>query len=182
VPDPEWKQTVKKEQWFDADTYFMAIGQGDMTTTPLQMLVATAAVANGGEVLVPRVVREVRGPDGTLVSPYQRTVRRRVPIDKAHFATVHEAMRQAAVWGTARPAAATSVTVAGQTGTAEFGPRLSTGKYATHGWFTGYAPANDPQIAVVIFLGEGVGQDDAAPIAGRIFQYFFERQTLALGR
>jgi penicillin-binding protein 2 len=178
VPDPQWKTEYKGEQWFDADTYHMAIGQGDMTTTPLQMLVATAAIANGGDVLVPRVVRELRDPQGNLLSSFQRTVRREVPIEQTHFATVHEAMRQAALWGTAKPAAVPGVSVAGKTGTAEFGPLLSTGYYATHGWFAGFAPANDPQIAVIVFLQQGVGQSDAAPIAGRIFQHYFERQAL----
>jgi penicillin-binding protein 2 len=182
VPDPDWKRAVKGEQWFDADTYHMAIGQGDVTTTPLQMLVATAAIANGGEVLVPRLVREVRDAKGNLVTPYQPTVRRKLPIDSENFTVLHEAMRQAALSGTARPAAVPGVAVAGKTGTAEYGPLLSNGKYATHGWFAGYAPANDPEIAVIIFLDQGVGQDDAAPIAGRIFQYYFERQSLTYGR
>lgn len=186
IPDPEWKKTAKPdEDWYDGDTYFMAIGEGDVTATPLQMLVATAAIANGGDVLVPRVVREVRGEDGNTVLPFQRTVRRHLPVDPENLAVMRNAMRQAAVWGTAKPASVGAVPVAGKTGTAEFGVQIGDRKYATHGWFAGFAPADDPQIAVIVFLERGVGQQDAAPIAGRIFQYYFQRTApgrVAVGR
>jgi cell division protein FtsI/penicillin-binding protein 2 len=69
--------------------------------------------------------------------------------------------------------------VAGKTGTAEFGQRLSNGKYATHGWFVGFAPYNDPQIAIVVFVQRGSGGDDASPAAAKIIDYYFNAPRLA---
>lgn len=182
MPDPAWKKEVKAEAWNEGDNYNMAIGQGDVATTPLQMLVVTAAIANGGDVLAPRVVREIRDINGNIVQPFQRIVRNRVPVEPQHLATMREAMRQAVARGTARPAGVPGVPVAGKTGTAEFGPPLANGKHATHGWFTGFAPADNPEIAVIVFLEQGVGQENAAPLGGRILQYYFERQSFARGR
>jgi len=90
---------------------------------------------------------------------------------------MREAMRQAvsASYGTATSAAIDGVGVAGKTGTAEFGPDLGGAHYDSHGWFAGFAPADDPQIAVVVFLQKGNGAKDAAPVAGRILDYYFNR-------
>ena len=65
VPDPTWKERELGETWTIGDTYNFSIGQGYVATTPLQMLLATTAVANGGDVMVPRVVRDVIDADGT---------------------------------------------------------------------------------------------------------------------
>ena len=88
-------------------------------------------------------------------------------------------MRQAASWGTARRGAVPGVSVAGKTGTAEFGLPLANGQYESHGWFTGFAPFEDPQVAVVVFLERGNGALDAAPAAAKILDYYFHRQSFA---
>ncbi len=67
------------------------------------------------------------------------------------------------------------MSVAGKTGTAEFGPDLGGGTYASHAWFTGFAPAEDPEVAVVVFLEQGNGAKNAAPLGGRILNYYFHR-------
>jgi cell division protein FtsI/penicillin-binding protein 2 len=83
--------------------------------------------------------------------------------------------------GTATTAAARSTTVAGKTGTAEFGERRPDGSYLEHGWFTGYAPYGNAEIAVVVFLEQGNGAATAAPVASKIFEYYFARKNLAQG-
>ncbi len=181
VPDPAWKESTLGEPWVTGDTYNMGIGQGYVATTPLQMVMVTAAIANGGEVLVPTVVKDLVDVDGNVVVPFQRTVRRQLPVDPGHLSVFREAMRQAVSWGTADDASVNGVEVGGKTGTAEFGQPLAGNKYETHAWFTGFAPFDDPEIAVVVFLEKGNGSINAAPTAARILDYYFHRQAFATG-
>jgi len=175
VPDPVWKEQELGETWTIGDTYNFAIGQGFVTTTPLQMVGVTTAIANGGDVMVPRVVREVVDAAGQTILPIAPEVARHLSISDENLATFREGMRQAVSWGTANSAAVSGVSVAGKTGTAEFGPDLGGGTYESHAWFTGFAPAEDPEIAIVVFLEKGNGAKDAAPLAGRILNYYFHR-------
>jgi cell division protein FtsI/penicillin-binding protein 2 len=94
---------------------------------------------------------------------------------------MREAMEQAVSWGTAKEGGVRGVRVAGKTGTAEFGPRFADGSHETHAWYSGFAPAGDPQIAVTVFLERGVGAINAAPVASKIMDYYFNRQRLASG-
>ena len=181
VPDPAWKEKTVHEPWVTGDTYHMGIGQGYVATTPLQMALVTAAIANGGDVLVPRVVKDVVDAEGNVVVPYKRTVRRQLPIDPSNLSVFREGMRQAVSWGTAKNASVSGVQVAGKTGTAEFGEPLADGQYETHAWFSGFAPFQDPQVAVVVFLEKGNGAINAAPTAARILDYYFHRKVLATG-
>jgi cell division protein FtsI/penicillin-binding protein 2 len=143
------------------------------------MVNVSATIANGGDVLVPRAVREIVSASGKVLVPFERTVRRRLDVDPSHLSVFREAMRQAVSWGTAERAAVAGVAVAGKTGTAEFGTALADGKYESHAWFTGFAPYEDPQVAIVVFLEKGNGAMDAAPVAAQILDYYFHRQSLA---
>jgi penicillin-binding protein 2 len=181
VPDPAWKDKTLHEPWVTGDTYNMGIGQGYVAVTPLQMALVTAAIANGGDVLVPRVVKDVTDAEGNVVVPFQRTVRRHLPVDPSNLSVFREAMRQAVSWGTVKDASVSGIQVAGKTGTAEFGEPLANNQYETHAWFSGFAPFQDPQVAVVVFLEKGNGAINAAPTAARILDYYFHRQNLATG-
>jgi penicillin-binding protein 2 len=182
VPDPVWKEKTVGEVWTIGDTYNMGIGQGYVAATPIQMLLVTAAVANGGDVLVPHVVHEIRDASGRVIVPPWRSVRNNLNVDPRNIGIMREAMRQSVDTGAATTAKARSVQVAGKTGTAEFGERRPDGSYLEHGWFTGFGPYNDPEIAVVVFLEQGGGALTAAPVAGKIFDYYFQRKALAEGR
>jgi len=176
VPDSGWKQETLGEGWLLGDTYHFGIGQGYLSVTPLQMLVATAAVANDGYVLKPRVVREAINEDGEVVARFGREVRNELPIDKEYLADLREAMRYAVTWayGTAVPAAIPNVEVAGKTGTAEFGTtECRDTACPTHGWFAGFAPYSDPEIAVITFVQKGGGNADAAPLARDVLDFYF---------
>jgi penicillin-binding protein 2 len=179
VPNPQWKEQALGEPWVRGDTYNFGIGQGYLATTPLQMALVSAAVANGGDVLVPRVVKEIVDADGRVVHSFEPEVQRHLQVSPQNLAIFQEAMRQAADWGTAHSAAVPGVTVAGKTGTAEFGPTLAGGTHQTHGWFTGFAPFEEPQVAVAVFLEKGNGSINAAPAAAKILDYYFHRQTFA---
>lgn len=180
VGDAVWLQKVTggAQNWFKADTFFQGIGQGYIEATPLQVLRMTAAVANGGKLLRPRVAREIRDAAGNVILPAKVDIIRRVSVDERHLAVMREAMRQAVADGTATQAQVPGVTIAGKTGTAEFGSRLGAGsiygKYKEHGWFTGFGPFENPEVAVVVFHEQGGGALTAAPTAGRILKAYFD--------
>ena len=179
VPDASWKEETIGEPWTLGDTYNFGIGQGYVAATPLQVLTAISAVANGGDLLTPRVVKELQDSHGKALETAEPTLRNQIPIDAANMGTLRAAMRQSVTGGVARHAAIAGVEVAGKTGTAEFGPRLSNGKYETHGWFVGFAPYNDPQIAIVVFVQRGSGGNDASPAAAKILDFYFNGPRLA---
>jgi len=181
VPTKKWKRLNYGESWVTGDTYNMAIGQGAVLATPLQVLNATAAVANGGTLYRPQVVFQVQDAEGNVVRGFQPTVIRRLPISSGNLELVREGLRQAVSSGTARHASIPGVTVAGKTGTAEFpGPRDSEGNLPTHAWFTAFAPYQNPQIAVVAFVyGGGEGSVVSVPIVREVLQAYFQAHPVS---
>ncbi|HSP54999.1 MAG TPA: penicillin-binding protein 2, partial [Dehalococcoidia bacterium] len=179
VPDATWKENTVGEPWTLGDTYNFGIGQGYVAATPMQVLCAVSSIANGGQLLTPHVMKDLTDSHGNTLQTYQTKVRAKVPVDDSYLADVRTGMRQSVTSGVAKNAAVAGVEIAGKTGTAEFGPMLSNGKYETHGWFVGFAPYNDPQIAVVVFVQHGTGGADASPAAAKIFDYYFHGPRLA---
>ncbi len=173
VPDAAWKEETLNEPWSLGDTYNFGIGQGYVAATPLQMLTAATAIANGGQVLRPHVVKEYEDSLGNVLEPIETDVRSQVPVSDANLDIVRAGMRQSVTSGVARNAAVGGVAIAGKTGTAEYGEIGPDGKYPTHGWFIGFAPYDDPQVALVVFVERGSGGNDASPAASRIFDYYF---------
>lgn len=178
VPDETWKRLTYGETWVTGDTYNAAIGQGFILATPLQILNATAAVANGGSLYRPQIVREIRDTDGNVVRPFSPRLIRKLPVSDETIAIVRQGMRGAVTHGTAWEARIGGVAVAGKTGTAEYpGQRDWEGNLPTHAWFTAFAPFDDPQIAVVVFVeGGGEGSMVAAPVAAEILSHYFNVQ------
>jgi penicillin-binding protein 2 len=179
VPDAEWKEETLGEPWTVGDTYNFGIGQGYVAVTPLQMLAATAAVANGGQLLTPHVVKAIQDAHGNVIEALDTQPRERVPVQDEYLQVVRDAMRLSVTSGVARNAGVPGVEIAGKTGTAQFGQELPNGSYETHGWFVGFAPYDDPEIAVVVFMQRGSGGEDAAPAAAKIFDYYFNGPRLA---
>lgn len=175
VPDPKWKQKTLNEQWVTGDTYNMAIGQGFVLATPLQVLNVTATVANGGTLYKPHLAREIVNAAGTITNTIAPQVIRKLPIDPKNLAVVREGMRGAVTHGTSYKTNLEGVEVAGKTGTAEyFGPKVQ-GHLPEHAWFTAFAPYDKPEIAVVVFVaGGGEGSEVSVPIAADIFRAYFK--------
>jgi penicillin-binding protein 2 len=182
VPTPKWKRLNYAETWVTGDTYNMGIGQGFNLVTPLQILNATAAVANGGTLYRPYLVQEVLDAEGKVVTRQQPEVIRdlRDTIDPENLALVQQGLETVVAGGTGAELDVPGVQVAGKTGTAEFCDSYPScidrdGRVRTsHAWFTAYAPAKDPQVAVVVFVyGGGEGSQVALPIAGDILRYYF---------
>ena len=173
VPDSSWKQRVMGEEWLLGDTYTFGIGQGYLTTSLLQMATLTAAVANRGEVPVPRVVRGFE-QNGVFTSTPAR-VGSRLPVTPAHLEVVRGGMASAAsdADGTAGTGVPSGVRIGGKTGTAEFGVPYPDGVFDTHSWYIGFAPYDNPQIAVAVYLEYGVGQTHAGPVAKEILEAYF---------
>jgi penicillin-binding protein 2 len=177
VPDAQWKERNWGEAWYLGDTYSFGIGQGYLAVTPLQLVNEVAAIANGGDLLRPRLIKETKDDHGNTVASFGPEVRRQLPVESDYLAVMREAMRQSVDYGVASNAKVAGVTVAGKTGSAEFGEQHADGSYDTHAWFVGFAPFEDPQIAVVVFLDRaGAASQSAAPAAARIFDYYFNQR------
>jgi penicillin-binding protein 2 len=172
VPDPIWKSHVLREPWTTGDTYNTAIGQGYLEVTPLQLVTAAAAVANGGTLYRPQLVQAVTDSTGSVIHTQQPEALSHVPIDPAYLAVVREGMRRSVTEGYNRAArdGCSGVSIAGKTGTAEFGAVIirpdETPTRRSHAWFVGFAPYENPQVITLILI-EGAGDlnDGSATLA-----------------
>lgn len=160
----------------DAQTALSAIGQGSVRVTPLQVAMVSATIANGGTELEPYLVKTVRTPDLSVVSRTSPTTLG-TPISPATASTLTAMMEQVVTDGTGTAARIPGVTVAGKSGTAE-----TTKGAAPHAWFTAFAPADDPQVAVAVVVehggdagSEATGGAVAAPIARAVLKAVLDR-------
>lgn len=173
LPGEEWKLKNTGERWFLGDTYHLAIGQGDVLVTPLQIAVATAVIANGGTLISPRLASRIVSPDGRarLIAP--KIINEQV-IPAAAAKTVQRGLRAAVTSGTARSLAGLPVPLAGKTGTAEYSEDK---KNKPHAWFTGFGPYDSPEIVVTVLVEQGgAGNLTATPVAKKIFEYYFKNK------
>lgn len=172
IPDSEWKERVKGEPWYLGDTYHMAIGQGDILVTPLQMLNATSTIANGGTLFKPRIVDKIMDMKGETKKEFQSDILAKDFIKKENIDIIKRGMRETVVSGSGRALNDLPVEVAGKTGTAQFSNDLT----RKHAWFEAFAPYNDPNISIIVLLEEGGGGDEfAAPVAKEVLKWYFTR-------
>lgn len=165
----ERKKKQTGEPVYLGDVYHVAIGQGDIGVTPLQVATATAAIANGGTVYQPRIVEAYVNSSNGQERDLAPTVTAQVPVKAEDLAIVREGMRQAVLSGSSRPLSQLSVSLAGKTGTAQFG-----NKDLTHAWFTGFGPFENPQYVVTVLIEGGGGSFEAAvPLAESVFRILF---------
>ncbi len=168
VPDKAWKKTYFKDRrrqaWVPGDTVNMAIGQGDLLVTPLQLANAYAAIANGGIIYKPHLVKSISTYDGKEVIHYNPKENGRLPLSKAAISVMQQGLEMVTTRGTAASAfAGFPIPVAGKTGTAEVAGKDDLA------WFVGYAPANEPQYVVLVMVEQGGhGGSTAAPAVRRI--------------
>jgi penicillin-binding protein 2 len=172
VPTPSWKKKEKDEAWWDGDTAQLAIGQSFLQTTPLQMACVAATLANGGTRWQPHLVREIRSADGALLHQAQPRMLGQVRAARSHMEVARRSMLAAVMDanGTGHRAMVRDIVVAGKTGTAEkdIYENLQW-RRINHVWFIGFAPYDNPTVAVAVMLEEGdSGGHTAAPLAGQI--------------
>ena len=151
------------------DVMQLAIGQGSTSMSPMHLNMITCAIANDGVLMKPYVVSEVKGSDGKVVKNYSPEEYKRLMTSQQ--SQILRSMMEAVVnEGTASKLKGLSYTAAGKTGSAEFNSSTSD----SHAWFTGYAPADDPEVCVTIIVeNAGSGGSYAVPIAKRIFDAYF---------
>jgi penicillin-binding protein 2 len=167
VPSPKWFLRTQHYPWTEGQTINLAIGQGALQVTPLQLAVAYSAIANGGTVVTPHVADAVIGSDGGYHLRFKPQRRVHLPdvwaIRQGLFAAAHDpAGTSASVFGSF------PIPVAGKTGTAEAPPG------SDHSWYASYAPADHPRVVVVVLIEHGgFGAQAAAPAAKEIYSAFF---------
>ncbi|OGE44350.1 penicillin-binding protein 2 [Candidatus Daviesbacteria bacterium RIFCSPLOWO2_01_FULL_39_12] len=169
VPDPDWKEKTINQVWYPGDTLHMAIGQGFVLTTPLQILGATSFIANNGTLYKPQLVSKVTDGDRVISNFSAKTLISKL-VSQDKIQTVQAGLEKVPqVGGTAWPFFTFPIKTAGKTGTAEYGDP----KGKTHAWYTAYAPADDPKIAMTVLIeGGGEGSSVAAPVVKEAFRYY----------
>lgn len=172
IPNPAWKKSVKNEDWFTGDTYNISIGQGDVAVTPLQLASAMGAIANGGTLWKPKIVSKITDRNGNTLLEFKPEPIRNNLIDKEKIKVVKEGLRGAVVEGSAYLLKDLPIKVAGKTGTAQVNNTFR----RTNAWFTGFAPYDDPEIALAIVVeGAGEGSTAAVPIAKEVFEWYYKK-------
>jgi penicillin-binding protein 2 len=189
TPTKNWKLKARKAKWQDGETLSVAIGQGFNLVSPLQLCVMTATLANGGKVYKPKLVEQVVDLDGTIIENLQPEMVSKVTGYDKYFKLIRRGMEDVVHGksGTARNVAIPNLRVAGKTGTAQV-VRLAQYKglkehdipydYRDHAWFTCYAPAENPEIAVTVLVEHGLhGGSGAGPIARAVINQYFKGKT-----
>jgi penicillin-binding protein 2 len=186
IPTRSWYEDRFPGQFRIGHTLNAAIGQGNTKVTLMQVAAAYSAIANGGTLYRPQVVRRIETPEGDLVEEFSPVIRRRVPVTQRHLDLMMESLLGVIEdeKGTAHDARNEAALVAGKTGTAQVaksprrdGDTLQQHYYTNrdHAWFAAIAPADAPEIAVVVLIEHGgAGGEHAAPVAIDIARRYFE--------
>jgi penicillin-binding protein 2 len=177
VPDTAWKEKNKGEIVYPGEVLLAGIGQGFDATTPLQVLNAYCALANGGNLWTPQIVQSVTPPNGTPEEVQPQLIRR-LQISPQNLATLRQGMREVVTTRHTGNLTDLPIKIAGKTGTAEFGVPDRAGNLPYHEWFVGWVPANervddfsksDSQLAVIAFV---YGANTRGNVATEIVKYY----------
>ncbi len=179
IPQPKPRIGRRGPVWHTGDTVNMAIGQGQVLVTPMQVARMMSVVANGGVLWKPRLVQRVERPDRGVVWNDPGKVMGHVELSPVVWAFMRHALwsvvNQGGTGGTAR---VPGLDIAGKTGTAQL---IAKSKGQDHAWFAAFAPVNDPEAVVVVLVERGGhGGEIAAPIAKKIFETIFLEKVAAV--
>jgi len=184
IPTADWKLRRFDIPWQKGENLSIAIGQGFNLTTPLQLAMMAAAVANGGTRYHPKILKEVHSAQGSLVERAEPVVDGKLPVSAATMALVKEGLRQVvnSDRGTARGSRIPGMEISGKTGTAQVISRkegeeedeaLIPDRLKAHALFVAYAPSDNPKIAVAVVVENGEhGSGAAAPIAREMIKIY----------
>ena len=184
VPSTEWKAThTKEKKWYAGETISVAIGQGQVSVTPVSLAVYTATLANGGTRVTPHLVKAADDGQGLKPVP-PPPPQSKVEVSPEKLQAIRDGM-----WlvvnggaGTATRAKIPGKDVCGKTGTAQVISNLGRSSARTtknlrdHGWFTFFAPRDNPEIAGVVFLEHGIHSANAASVAKHILETYFAKK------
>ncbi len=180
VPTNAWKQQLLGEDIFPGETYQAGIGQGYDVVTPIQLINAFGALANGGTLYQPAIVRDVIGPDGTVIKPFEPTVLHEMDVPANVLKVMRNAARETVTLRHTYNLVDLPIKVAGKSGTAEFGKRDSKGRLPFHSWFIGFVPkdpakgsfdAESSELVVLAFAYDSRTKGNAAT---EIVKYFLQ--------
>jgi penicillin-binding protein 2 len=208
VPDPDWKRLNVGENWATGDTYIASMGQGFVLATPLQVLESFAILSNDGKYMKPTLIKEITDSEGNVILPFEPKLVWDItkdPVisvyDENQFLTGEKKIVQPWVVALAKEGmrlvvqdGGTADTTfqdmeipsAGKTGTAEYCDNIAqsknlcqSGNWPAHAWYVGYAPYDDPEIAVVAFVyNGGEGASVAGPIVRKVLEAYFELKAV----
>jgi penicillin-binding protein 2 len=179
VADPAWKANYFKKdailaKWYLGDTYHVGIGQGDMLVTPLQVAEWTAAIANNGVGMKPKIVRQILDADGQVKKQFNPEVLIPKVANDENLKIVQQGMRETNIYGSGSQLATLAISSAGKSGTSQFD---SADPLKTHAWFAAYAPFEDPEIVVTVLVeAGGAGFRIAVPIVKDTFAWWAEHR------
>jgi penicillin-binding protein 2 len=181
IPSTEWKEKKYKKKWLRGETIPVAIGQGYVLMTPIQLVSMISTVANEGTVLRPHLVKRIIDPEGRALKEFQPEIITRAGLRPESYRLVKEGLLAVVnePGGTGGVARLAEVEVAGKTGTSQVVKLREKGtlpyQYRDHALFVAFAPYEKPEIAVAVIVEHGEhGGSAAAPIAGRILRKYFE--------
>jgi penicillin-binding protein 2 len=192
-PSQAWKRQTQGEPWSTGDDYNMGIGQGFVTSTPLQVAQMAAVVANGGFLFRPTIIHHITDAEGNVVQPFEPQVLNSVDVDREWLDIVAEGMRQVNQEGGTGVSFTDwlddfGITTAGKTGTAEYCDNIAIERgwckegeiLPTHSWFVGYAPFENPEIVVAAFIfNGGEGSRWAGPVVREVMAAYFNVDSYA---
>jgi penicillin-binding protein 2 len=175
IPITSVSRRRQRRGWQAGDTVNISIGQGPVLVTPMQVARMMAAIANGGILWKPRLVERVERADGTLAYASASKMTGQVNLSPVVLAFLRSALVGVVnEGGTGAAARLPGVLIAGKTGTAQSVAKSDASKGQDHAWFASFAPANDPQVVLVVLVERGgKGGQVAAPIARQIYQAIF---------
>ena len=180
VPTNQWKQDVLGSPVFPGETYQAGIGQGYDVVTPIQLINAYASLANGGTLYQPQIVREIVGPDGTVVRPFKPKILRTLAAPPTVLTIMRNAARRTVTLRHTYNLVDLPVKVAGKSGTAEFGTRDSKGRLPFHSWFVGFVPKDarhgsfDGTDSELIVLAFAYDSRTKGNVATEIVKYYMQ--------
>ncbi|MFZ3071927.1 MAG: penicillin-binding protein 2 [Thermodesulfobacteriota bacterium] len=183
VPTTAWKKKALGTQWYEGETVSVSVGQGYMLATPLQMANAFASMANGGKIYLPRIIEKIETSGGTVIKEFTPTEKSSTGISPQTISLLVNALRGVVTedHGTARSLDVPNLKIAGKTGTAQVvklkerikNIKLIPYEFRDHAWFVGFAPYDDPKIAVAVIVEHGgFGSAAAAPVALKVIQAY----------
>ncbi len=172
VPDRDWKMNHLKGPWVPGDSVNMAIGQGDLQATPLQLVNMINTVANGGYLMQPFIVERIIDNNGEKIFEGKPEVIRTPDVSREIIETIQTALQEVTEYGTGLRGFGDFVPrVAGKTGTAQTVPGQ-----ANHGWYAGYVPADNPEISFVVFLEHGSDSGFAVDVGRAFLEYYYPQE------
>ncbi|NBX69137.1 MAG: hypothetical protein EBR01_09280 [Proteobacteria bacterium] len=189
IPDTQWKMERFKDIWHPGETLSIAIGQGYISATPIQLANAYAAIGNGGFLYKPYIVKKIEKRNGELIKEFHPELKRKIEIAPEVFESVKDGLYQVAnsPGGTAIVSGhSKKVVISGKTGTAQVRAfsdimRMKCEsmpiKDRHHGWFVGYAPRDNPEIAVAVIAEHSCHGTAAAPIVRDVIEAYFNKKN-----